>query len=304
MGVTPKRLITGRRQHSPPWDLIGRDNPSLTLTPSGVSRGGGQPWGPAASVVSHSGLAAPADPRRQRGEPQGRGRRGGGLLSHCLSPGISSAFVWGDTSCRGGCVCLLALLCSPKSQPLLPATLALSFSVTLIHLSSGRPPSLSVTTLGAGSRGGLSQALRPSCPRAEPPALHPDRGTHSPAPRPCQMSAPPLPRRPAARKPPPCRAPRAHGASALLSLQGQASPDPRPVRETRPHYAHTEVTRFCGRRDRWLTVLVCGAVLCDVAGHTEFGAQPALPGAPAHTPAAGHGPDHPSWQSLWSETTR
>lgn len=117
VGVTPKRLITGRRQHSPPWDLIGRDNPSLTLTPSGVSRGGGQPWGPAASVVSHSGLAAPADPRRQRGEPQGRGRRGGGLLSHCLSPGISSAFVWGTPA-----VGAAASACSPCSAPQSPSS--------------------------------------------------------------------------------------------------------------------------------------------------------------------------------------
>lgn len=39
VGVTPRRLITGRRQHLPPWDLIRRDNPSLTLTPSrSVSR--------------------------------------------------------------------------------------------------------------------------------------------------------------------------------------------------------------------------------------------------------------------------
>lgn len=171
VGVTPKRLITGRRQHSPPWDLIGRDNPSLTLTPSGVSRCGGRPWGPAASVVSHGGLAAPADPRRQRGEPQGRGRRGGGLLSHCLSPGISSAFVWGDTSCRGGCIRLLAPLCSPKSQLLLPATLALSLSITLIHLSSGRPPSLSVNHPRGGFTGwpvagspALVPAGRSPCP--------------------------------------------------------------------------------------------------------------------------------------------
>lgn len=131
-----------------PWDLIGRDNPSLTLTPSGVSRGGGRPWGPAASVVSH-----------------------GGLLSHCLSPGISSAFVWGDTSCRGGCIRLLAPLCSPKSQLLLPATLALSFSVTLIHLSSGRPPSLSVNHPRGGFTGwpvagspALVPASRSPCP--------------------------------------------------------------------------------------------------------------------------------------------
>lgn len=107
----------GRRQHSPPWDLIGRDNPSLTLTPSGVSRGGGRPWGPAASVVSHGGLVAPADPRRQRGEPQGRGRRGGGLLSHCLSPGISSAFVWGTPA-----VGAAASACSPRSAPQSPSS--------------------------------------------------------------------------------------------------------------------------------------------------------------------------------------
>lgn len=111
------------------------------------------------------------DPRRQRGEPQGRGRRGGGLLSHCLSPGISSAFVWGDTSCRGGCIRLLALLCSPKSQLLLPATLALSLSVTLIHLSSSRPPSLSVNHPRGGFTGwpvagspALVPAGRSPCP--------------------------------------------------------------------------------------------------------------------------------------------
>lgn len=73
--------------------------------------------GPGGLLVSHGGLVAPADPRRQRGEPQGRGRRGGGLLSHCLSPGISSAFVWGTPA-----VGAAASACSPCSAPQSPSS--------------------------------------------------------------------------------------------------------------------------------------------------------------------------------------